>query len=450
MSQTICNSNRIKFEGLNKRFFSTRDRSFKLHITQETFFITWDNERFTPELDKLRQADFKLDNLVTNEPYKGHVYLKPINKAFSQAEPFFKNDSIQKYVQKFPQLLKTNKNGVTFLSGNHLIKETIIFPKKVPVTIAKGTTLKMDPNVSLLFRGPLSINGTEKNPVIVKSSEEKKSFGTFSVLGHDAIIDHLVISNGNEAYLEGVHFIGQFNVYHGNLTLTNSHISNSASDDGLNVKYGKVFIHHNKFINNSFDALDLDFCTGEVNGNIFKNKNTPDGDGIDLSGSNILIKENSISQFGDKGISIGERATPTLFNNVIYNNKIGIAIKDLSQAKIYSSTIAHNEIGLALYQKKPTFGGGEVEIVNSILLNSKDISLDKKSKVKTHHSTSTTEKKYGFKKIKPNFRDKAPIKLALSENNNSYLLTGADINFIKEFMTLSRSNYPLGSISYLH
>ena len=80
------------------------------------------------------------------------------------------------------------------------------------------------------------------------------------------------------------------------------------------------------------------------------------GDGLDLSGSDMRIEGNTIRDCRDKGISVGERSTAVIVDNLVANCHVGIASKDDSRADIRNTGLANLEIGVALYVKKPTFG----------------------------------------------------------------------------------------------
>ena len=141
--------------------------------------------------------------------------------------------------------------------------------------------------------------------------------------------------------MENVFFSGGLSIHNSNIVnITNSEIINNNRDDGVNIKNSFAMLFNNKFYNNKFDALDLDFFNGYVINNIFKNDNKKNiltnpidkqdikdrieylksnkaGDAIDLSGSNIIVYSNLIENFIDKGMSIGENTISYVINNNI-------------------------------------------------------------------------------------------------------------------------------------
>lgn len=425
LAEAICEKDMLHFRGIDERYVSPRDSSFLPLITRAVLFVTWDAPDVSLENDSLEKTEFHFANLVTKTQLQAPLWVRAITD--------FTTNSYEAKV--YPSFIRFDGNRISFLPGRHTVSKSLVFPRGLPVTIPAGTHLLMDEGVSLLVRGDLTIAGQERQPVVIESADPQKPFGTLAILKANVVIDHLELKNGSEAYLDGVYFIGQMNVYHGDLTLMNSRIAHSHSDDGLNVKYGLVKILNNHFENNSFDALDLDYCTGEIAENVFINAMTPDGDGIDLSGSTLLLRGNTIRGFGDKGISIGERSRPVIFDNLIDGNNIGIAIKDLSETEIYSSTISGNQTGISLYQKKPHFGGGNGKLFNSILANQDDIEMDNKSTLEAFNSSSATEAGYGFMKLTP-------------DPDNPFFSKGANPEYIQKFVNLAKKEYPLGILSH--
>ena len=113
-------------------------------------------------------------------------------------------------------------------------------------------------------------------------------------------------------------------------------------------------------INHTFaDGFDGDFCKGTLsNSYFFKTGN----DGLDFSGSQIDVKNVTLNEIGDKGISAGEQATLNISDVKISNAQIGIASKDLSKVTVKNTAITDCVQGFAAYRKKPEFGGGKITV----------------------------------------------------------------------------------------
>ena len=197
-------------------------------------------------------------------------------------------------------------------------------------------------------------------------------FGTFAIIGkHNKVnikMEHFFVNGGSEGLIDGIKFLGQMSIHNANIEAKNISMIISFSDDGINIRNSNVNISYSNFSNNLSDQVDLDFCEGILFSNTFVSKSMDksipsNGDGIDLSGSLILLKNNNFSNFSDKAVSIGEESKALLDNNQIISNNIGIAIKDGSKAFILSNnTLKDNTENYSLYTKKPFYPQPEVFI----------------------------------------------------------------------------------------
>jgi parallel beta-helix repeat protein len=124
------------------------------------------------------------------------------------------------------------------------------------------------------------------------------------------------------------------------------------------------------------DALDVDYSwTGPGDGGMVLEWNRlqggvhPNADAIDVAESSCVIRYNTISNFSDKGISIGPTATPFVHNNLIRNCSIGIEIKDSSDPLLVNNTIIGcTTYGIHSYIKGENGGGPALgTAVNMIL-----------------------------------------------------------------------------------
>ena len=120
-------------------------------------------------------------------------------------------------------------------------------------------------------------------------------------------------------------------------------LRNRRSDDAVRALHADVTLVNCRFVDANTDAVDFDFSTGEIRGNVFESSG---GDAIDLMASTPRIVHNWIRGSGDKGISVGEASAPVIFANVIEDSLIGIEIKDRSSPTILNSEIRGSGVGL--------------------------------------------------------------------------------------------------------
>ena len=135
--------------------------------------------------------------------------------------------------------------------------------------------------------------------------------------------------------------------------------------------------------NSYFDGLDIDFSSISIENVIIEKSNN---DCIDLSSGNYDIEKIKINSCGDKGISIGEKASFYSNDVKITSTNFGVASKDSSISKFNNLLIENSHTCLCAYRKKQEFSGGVLEVNN---LNCKNYiyknEFDKKSKIKVHN-----------------------------------------------------------------
>ena len=254
-----------------------------------------------------------------------------------------------------------NPQTIILKSGDYQINDNLVLPYGLNLIIEKDVSISIKNGSSIIIYGGLEIRGTEKEPVLIKKL--KSPFGVLGVIGNSlsrVAISHLKLSGGSEAEINGSYLSGALSIYnHQFVVIQDSDIFNNNGEDGLNIKDSSFYIAENTFKNNFSDQVDLDNGIGMVLGNSFMIDSKaniiskqPNGDGLDLSNSKVLIQNNSFNNFHDKGISIGESSSSILENNSIEGNNIGVAIKDGSNAFSIGSRFKNNSINFSLYNKK--------------------------------------------------------------------------------------------------
>jgi hypothetical protein len=264
---------------------------------------------------------------------------------------------------------RLNVNEWAITKGNYKVNQTIVLPYGVALNLQPGVNIKLGPNVGFLIQGDLiALGGQEK--IEITSFEQLDPFSTLAILGSKEVpnnvkLDNFHISGGNEGIINGVYYSGQMSIHHAIVKITNSQFSESISDDGLNIKYSEVSLTNNRFINNFGDQFDCDACNGEITNNVFSSLRTPkiidEGtDGLDVSTSEIIIRDNKFDNFTDKAISVGEQSDVTVKLNIISNSNIGIAVKDGSVARLLSNKHINNKTNVSEYVKKNMYSAPQV------------------------------------------------------------------------------------------
>ena len=307
-------------------------------------------------------------------------------------------------VVKNESIWETDLKGVSiegekvfFGPGRVNIEENFVIPEGYNAVFLPGLDLKLAEGTSIFLHGSLSSIGSKRSPIYISGfSEEKETWGVLAVKGtrlNPAKVNliHTHISGGKGGQHDYVNFTGSFSAHDAIVTIRHSSFVNGQSNDGVNIKYGKVNIEKNNFFEQLGDGIDLDFCQGEMTNNTIKDIK---GDAVDLSGSVIRLSYNNIFQFGDKGISVGEQTNAEISDNLIVKGMIGVAVKDGSVAKVLHNSIAKTKIGFSVYLKKPIFPPPLLEISNSLIYDTQSpLIKDSLSSISIVNSTQYSIKK---------------------------------------------------------
>jgi hypothetical protein len=294
--------------------------------------------------------------------------------------------SMEEFLEMFGKIgFEGEGDELRLPEGEYLIEEDVLVPKGLKLVLEPGVEIKVAEGISFVSYSSLDALGTREKPIEVRALEERKPFGVFAVLGDGketrVRLKNFEISGGSERFFNGVFFSGQLSVYHADLEMVDSRVEASVSDDGLNAKYGNVLIEDTVFSGNMADQVDLDFCEGIVKDSEFSiGDSAESGDGLDVSGSRILVKNSVFEGMQDKGISIGEESWVLAYGNDVWDNNLGAAVKDGSKAFFVENDFERNIIAVSAYEKKPLFVGADFWVKGNLFLeNGQSFEVDGKS-----------------------------------------------------------------------
>ncbi|MBK8944155.1 MAG: CotH kinase family protein [Ignavibacteriae bacterium] len=336
-------------------------------------------------------------------------------------------------INTIPNVISSNTT-LSFTNSPYYALGNIKVDSNVTLTIESGAEILMPENSKILLNGCLLINGTEENPVIIKTNESSNNWGALCIVnstdssiiknlkiigatkGFDNSRDRAAISTYNSnVYLEGITVENVqapiFSQY-GNITIKNSKLNTEYSGDLINIKKANFALVENCELigNDQFDSDGIDY--DEINSGIIRNNKIYNiygfnSDAIDLGegAKNILIENNIIFNVNDKGVSIGNSSSGIIKRNVIANCGMGIGIKDHnSYGYSLNNTFYGNQYAVACFEKNIGEGGGNADVINCILADSKTsaILIDELSNINISYSLSNTEELTGINNLKLN------------------------------------------------
>ena len=238
------------------------------------------------------------------------------------------------------------------------------------LTIEPGTTLRIDPDVSIFSRGRVVARGTREAPIVLDTSTEPAPWGAFVLQGpgaDDSVFEHVSFLRGSCAQIERVEYKGMVSVHGASDVLFRSCTfgNNLRCDDSINVVQADADLVDCDFPSPNADAIDYDMSTGEIRGCRIEGAGN---DAIDLMTASPRIVDARIKDSGDKGISIGEESAPLIFDTSITGCVRGLEVKDRSEPVVLHCEITGNEVGILQQNKNWRYGEpGWVKLAASVV-----------------------------------------------------------------------------------
>ena len=250
--------------------------------------------------------------------------------------------------------------------GAYRLPEHLVLPRGYSLRIEAGTDLQLGAGVVMLVRGGLTISGSADQPVTIRPIEPGQPFGAVAVIGDGSQrteVTHLELSGGSDAWLDGAQFSGALSIhYQDTVSMSHTTIRDNQGADGLSIKYAAGVVSDSSFTGNRDDQVDLEYFDGIVRGSRFESapNGDPNGDGLDLRGSRVVVVNSELTGAADKAASVGEESEVLFVSNRVGDSTIGVAVKDLSTAYLYDNRFDENGHDVRAAMKKRFFDGGHV------------------------------------------------------------------------------------------
>ena len=327
-----------------------------------------------------------------------------------------------------------------------VIDDHIIVPQNVQLTIGPGVEVQLASGKGIVVFGLLQVDGTEGAPVQFTSKVPETNWGgiAFNRSSSDSRIQYAKFFAADSFSYQNVQYNGAVSVIDSEVLINGCgfyavsslginavrarlHVARStfeAMGEMIHCSNSYAVIEYNRFdtIFGHNDAIDFDGQAGEpsiIRSNIIMNS---EDDGLDMGGgASPIIEGNWIQNCVDKGISLESDSTPYLSNNVISNCATGVTSGDRSRMTFIHNTIINCETGVELVEKTTNGGGGEADIINSILWDTtQSIVVDEKSRASIQFSNlmqlPDLYQQTNFS-INPQFADSAPDDFRLASDS---------------------------------
>jgi hypothetical protein len=243
--------------------------------------------------------------------------------------------------------------------------------------VSPGCVLDFKNKASILSYATFISNGTKEKPIKFYSSDGTGGGIFISNATQQSQVSYSHFDNLSNPHSPIWSVSGAVNFHESDVTITHSIFSNNRCEDGLNIIRSSFTMTDTTFEGTQSDAFDGDFVTGTLERCTFINSGN---DGIDISGSNLIIRDISIKNPSDKAISAGENSTIIGENIKVSGGEIGVVSKDLSKINITNLSIIDTRLGISAFQKKSEYGVASIQISKLTLENNElDYLIENKS-----------------------------------------------------------------------
>ena len=257
-----------------------------------------------------------------------------------------KGEASDVFALKNNQILNVNNN-------KEIAADQIIFEPGSKICLFQGATLILE-SKNLLFEksvkdGGVNIAGCDNKggSLIIRKS---------NVIGNDIYANNLSSPN-----LKLMNLFGGLNIIESKIKVDNLYISNSQSEDSVNLVNSELKTSNLSFVNIKSDALDLDNSTFRAESIICENVGN---DCLDLSNSIGKVNFFQSSYVKDKVISLGESSNLNVNNLNIFNSEIGAVSKDKSVLTINKFIYKEVKLPIVSFIKKTEFGSPIISITD--------------------------------------------------------------------------------------
>lgn len=295
--------------------------------------------------------------------YEGasEVKLQKVNPFVQDNEEVYESTEIRTLdnMAVFDNLAEVN-GQVYFTEEYVVLDQSLFIPKGLEFVILAGQTIDFHNDAFIISRSPISVEGTEDNPVLITSTDDSENSGIAVLQASErSTCSYMVCDNLGELSSGVYHLTGAVTFYESDVDFYDCQFLNNRSEDGLNTVRCDITVNDCTFKNTYQDAFDSDFCTGTFTGCYFESTGN---DAFDVSTSEFTLINTTFSNISDKAVSVGEASTVTIETMYAQDVQTGIGAKDSSVVTASNVTIENALIGFCAYQKKPEYGASTITV----------------------------------------------------------------------------------------
>lgn len=336
----------------NNHFIEKLNKSI-LRVSSNEFLNKFEN-KYSTDILKMKN-NLHTEFIFFDSPLnllKHNAAILRLNKTLILSKKEKLNREKLNYLLEFAQI----SNDTIKINKTFSLNKKIFIPSGYKVVVSPGVNIIFEDNGQILSESPFLAIGNINDSIYFKA---KNNFNLnkgilFRNVKNVSKFKYVKFQNLNNYSDEFITIPGSISFYESNVNFSNTTFDTSyGGDDLLNIVRSKFTISNSKFLNSKADALDSDFCEGNIINTIFKNSGN---DAIDVSGTNLAISNITIIDTKDKAISAGENSTINGNNININNASLALTSKDLSKLILNVVQIDNCDVVFTVFQKKSEYG----------------------------------------------------------------------------------------------
>lgn len=243
--------------------------------------------------------------------------------------------------------------------GRVEVPATRVFGPGQTVRVAPGTRLIMGAGASLVFLGPLHVEGKRAAPVVIEPASDEP-WGGIALQGPGTAGSRLrcLVATGGSRPSHGLVAYPAMIDIHDTRDITVSGCRfghNRGGGDVLHAVYVEgLFIEDTRVEAAAVDALDLEFVTA----GLARVSVLGAGDeGVDLMGARVRMDDSLVVGAAGNAVSAGEETVLRVRDSLLARSGVGVLAKNASRVEVSDCLLYRNRTGVRVYRRTVRYAG---------------------------------------------------------------------------------------------
>jgi len=284
-------------------------------------------------------------------------YPSPLSAPVPPAQP-----SVQEALERYPFLEEADQPGFLRLRpGTWHVEGDLVLPDGVGLWTTESVTLTFDRQAVFFSTGPLMLRGPDDGGIYLVP---KDGYWAGLVVLHTGPAGISSLYNVEIRATRGIRRSGWITTggvtfYESPVVIRHSRLLDSRAQDMINIVRSDFEFSDTEFGIASGDAFDGDFVQGRIERCAFHDVME---NAINVSGSDVAIRDVSLFRVYDKAISAGEGSVVTAQGIRAKDVGIAFASRDMSSVRVQDVRIAQAwTAGFAAYLEKMEYGPASIQ-----------------------------------------------------------------------------------------